>query len=115
MSERARVAHCLARAAHDGYRVGIVDGRVRVRRAASDGREGRSVADQSVWRAELRTLDPAVVATVLEVDVAVEVAAFDDDTREAFEERAAIIEHDARLERDLAERVAWCWCSEGLP
>lgn len=110
MSARARVAQCLATAAQDGYRVAIVEGRVRVRRVTSEGREGRSL--DRAWRAELRVLDPVAVARVLAVDVAHEVARFDEIAREAFEERAAIAEHDGGLPRDLAERAAWCWCSE---
>ena len=73
------------------------------------------MSDGGGWRAELRALDPRAVESVLLLHVAWEIERFDDDTREAFEERAAIVEHDAGLPRDLAERVAWCWCSEASP
>lgn len=37
------------------------------------------------------------------------VARLDDDEREAWSERAAILEHDAGLPRDLADRAAAWW------
>lgn len=105
-----RVGHALASAAQDGYRVGVVDGRVRVRRVCSEGADGR--AAPAMWRSELRALDPRNLARLLVVDVAVAIEGLDEDVREAFEERAAILEHEAGVERSLAERVAWCWCGE---
>jgi hypothetical protein len=65
-----------------------------------------------MWRSELRALDPRNLARLLVVDVAVAIEGLDEDVREAFEERAAILEHEAGVERSLAERVAWCWCGE---
>ncbi len=104
-----RIGHCLASAASTGYRVGIVDGRVRVRRTAEQALEGRPAADNDAWRAPLRSIAPREVELVLVEDISFAVARLDADTREAFEERAAILEYEAGLPREIAERVALCW------
>jgi hypothetical protein len=115
VSSLARIGHCLASAAQAGFRVGVVDGRVRVRRVGGEPTEGRSAGEEAGWRAALRTLDPREVERVLVANVATELDGVDDDLRDAFEERAAIVEHDAGVPRELAERVAWCWCAGPTP
>ena len=54
----------------------------------------------------LRRPDPRGYPRCQDADVAAAVDAFDDDTREFFEERAAIIEFDGGSPRAEAERAA---------
>ena len=50
-----------------------------------------------------------ILATLLSLMVAELCHGMTDDEREAFEERAAVLEYDAGVPRDLAERVAVWW------
>lgn len=51
----------------------------------------------------------AVLGPLLSLTVAQLCDGMTDDEREAFEERAAVLEADASVPRDLAERVAVWW------
>lgn len=109
-----RVGHILASAAEAGFEVGVVDGRVRVRRVRMERLHEAPARDDEAWRAPLRALDPSLVQRVLTLDVRAAIASLDDDAaREDFEERAAILEHEAGVPRAMAERVAWCWSKGG--
>ncbi|MFO0562349.1 MAG: hypothetical protein U0269_30315 [Polyangiales bacterium] len=107
------IGHILASAAEAGFEVGVIDGRVRVRRVRVERPHEAPARADEAWRAPLRALDPSLVQRVLVLDVRAAIAVLDDAAREDFEERSAILEHDAGIPRALAERVAWCWSKGG--
>jgi hypothetical protein len=62
----------------------------------------------------------ATLAPLLSLPVAVLTEGMTDDEREAFEERAGLLEYEGQLPRDLAERLAAWWvrtpiCERGEP
>ncbi|MDP3276808.1 MAG: hypothetical protein Q8Q09_16530 [Deltaproteobacteria bacterium] len=91
---RAALGHALADAYREGWEVSACDGRVRVRRRPVEGSVGPSKSD---WRAVLRR-DPVATLEALTGPVV-----------GCDGERAAVLEFDAGLSRELAERVAWLW------
>ncbi|MFO0562415.1 MAG: hypothetical protein U0269_30645 [Polyangiales bacterium] len=107
------IGHILASAAEAGFEVGVIDGRVRVRRVRIERPHEAPARADEAWRAPLRAIDPCVVERVLALDVRAAIASLDDAAREDFEERAAILEHEAGVPRAMAERVAWCWAKGG--
>ncbi len=111
-----RVGHALAAAAAAGWEVAVHNGRIRVRRFARAGAvearagtvEARAGAGEA-WRGEVRALCPIELAAVLAADLEVELEAMSEAQRDAWRERAAVLEFDAGVARSVAERVAWCW------
>ena len=104
----AAIGHALAEAHAAGWEVSVRDGRVRVRRV-----HGRAhSAGAASWRAVVRER-AGDVARVLTGDVGAWVSGASARAREAWEERAAILEFDAGIERQRAERIAWCWRESG--
>lgn len=104
----AAIGHALAEAHAAGWEVSVRDGRVRVRRA--DGRA--QSAGATGWRDVVRER-AGDVARVLEGDVRAWVSGASASVREAWDERAAILEFDAGIKRQRAERIAWCWRESG--
>ncbi len=104
----AAIGHALAEAHATGWEVSVRDGRVRVRRA-----DGRAQSEGAMgWRAVVRER-AGDVARVLEGEVREWASGASASEREAWDERAAILEFDAGIERQRAERIAWCWRESG--
>lgn len=104
----AAIGYALAEAHAAGWEVSVRDGRVRVRRV--DGRAHSAGAEG--WRAVVRER-AGDVARVLTGDVRAWVRGASERVREAWDERAAILEFDVGLGRERAERIAWCWRESG--
>ena len=104
-----RVGHALAAAAAAGWEVAVHNGRIRVRRVKLAGAVEARAGTGEAWRGEVRALCPIELAAVLAADLEVELEAMSEAQRDAWRERAAVLEFDAGVARSVAERVAWCW------
>ncbi|MDP3274739.1 MAG: hypothetical protein Q8Q09_06045 [Deltaproteobacteria bacterium] len=96
---RHELGHALADAWAEGWEVSLQGDRLRVR-PRSPSTEPRG--SEGPWRAFLRT---HALDAIAELCGPCSAPQGDLD----WEERAAILEHDAGLSRVLAERVAWLW------